>query len=800
MADPKARRSLGRWRLATFIFSFVALVLFICIVAILITIHTRKKKITTCESKENGQYGHIDLKESDNPSVFHDLTSKEVKGLMKYLYSQKTLNLVKTADMKVNTSYVFLSELYLPRKNSVLDYLDKKATKPAREARVILLRGDKQTPDIEEIIVGPLPNPTGHRPNPNRKKSIPFIYRPITGPEHVGSIEMVTVKVDQVLGTMFEDVYDGKLFNCNSKCLMIRYITPVSSVQSGEKRRKTWYWLSQTAEYFILHPLDFSVLVDLDGPNFTIEQVWFDGKLYKTLTDVLDYYEANKGSFSKIKFPDVSSDLFSTMNQRGTPPISPPLRNPVQVSPDGKRYNVKDRHVEYMSWQFDFGMSPIRGPQLYDLRFKNERIAYELSLQELSVFYAGYKPMQALANYLDGVGLIGIQAKGLVPGVDCPKDATYLSSTFQVESDGPFSFENAFCIFEYNLGMPLRRHHSYSFSYGRFYEGMETTVLILRTIAVIINYDYVIDFMFYPNGAMQVKVVSTGYVLGTFYTDNESKYSFKLHENLAANIHQHLFNFKVDLDIQGTANRFATANIETEDIPNKFSKDSNARLIQHKFSTSLKTTEKDAAYKFDFEAPKYLLVYKEDVKTRKTYKKSKSYRILNNGMSKLILPEGKGNEPSISWARYQVAMTKYNDSEPTSSSLYSILDAEDPIVHFQNFIDDNESIVDEDLVAWITMGIHHIPHTEDLPVTPTPGMELSFYLLPYNYFDEDPAISSLNAVRIEPKDNAKLKTSININRYGVKQSLQCVPEKNKYDEEIKENPSLIIDTEGGTFL
>ena len=78
----------------------------------------------------------------------------------------------------------------------------------------------------------------------------------------------------------------------------------------------------------------------------------------------------------------------------------------------------------------------------------------------------------------------------------------------------------------------------------------------------------------------------------------------------------------------------------------------------------------------------------------------------------------------------------------------------------------------QDLVAWITMGVHHIPHTEDFPVTPTPTMDLSFYLTPYNYFDEDPAIVSLNAVRIEPKG-----TSLNFIRYGVKENLnlQCAP-------------------------
>ena len=106
----------------------------------------------------------------------------------------------------------------------------------------------------------------------------------------------------------------------------------------------------------------------------------------------------------------------------------------------------------------------------------------------------------------------------------------------------------------------------------------------------------------------------------------------------------------------------------------------------------------------------------------------------------------------------------------------------------------------QDLVAWITMGVHHIPHTEDLPVTPTPTMDLSFYLTPYNYFEEDPAISSLNAVRIEAKDKSKLKTSLNIIKYGVKQNLQCFPPEDNYDEEIKENPAKILDTAGGTFL
>jgi diamine oxidase len=66
------------------------------------------------------------------------------------------------------------------------------------------------------------------------------------------------------------------------------------------------------------------------------------------------------------------------------------------------------------------------------------------------VFYSGHKPTDVLAHYLDGLELIGLLAKGLVPGVDCPEDATFINTTFQVESDGPIKNSNGFCLFEYN--------------------------------------------------------------------------------------------------------------------------------------------------------------------------------------------------------------------------------------------------------------------------------------------------------------------------------------------------------------
>ena len=41
-----------------------------------------------------------------------------------------------------------------------------------------------------------------------------------------------------------------------------------------------------------------------------------------------------------------------------------------------------------------------------------------------------------------------------------------------------------------------------------------------------------------------------------------------------------------------------------------------------------------------------------------------------------------------------MAVTKYNESEKRSSSMFAVWDGADPVVNFQSFIDNNDDIVD----------------------------------------------------------------------------------------------------------
>jgi len=54
------------------------------------------------------------------------------------------------------------------------------------------------------------------------------------------------------------------------------------------------------------------------------------------------------------------------------------------------------------------------------------------------------------------------------------------------------------------------------------------------------------------------------------------------------------------------------------------------------------------------------------------------------------------------------------------------------------YVRDDQSIVDPDIVLWLTVGFHHVPSAEDFPVLSREV--LSFEIKPSNFFDRNPAL------------------------------------------------------------
>ncbi|XP_071106934.1 putative amine oxidase [copper-containing] [Haliotis cracherodii] len=726
---------------------------------------------------------------------FTELKAEEVKTIIDYLMKQESLGLSSLETAEINSNFIHSVELKLAPKHEVLENLDNGGPLPARQAKVYIFMGNATPPLVEEYVVGNLPNISFHQlaQNRARKTQIPYTIRPFSLYEFKGIYRYILPPVARRANKLLNESYGATLLDCTDKCLRFS-MTPVSSAFIGEGERKAWFWLAYDKEFFTLLPLDFQFLVDMTDVhpnNWTIQQVWYANTLFPSLEDLLQKYEHNQINTTRVSYPSCDEkDLYSSLHLRGPTFPSEDLHMPRHFQPNGPRYKVRGNQVDYMMWRMNFRMSPTVGIQLFDIRYQGERVLYELSMQEIAVLYSGHSPASSMLYFADSAGLYGTRSRGLLPGIDCPDYATFQDiELFTSNEGGMRKFENALCIFEQNTQLPLRRHRAYSRS-GAFYNGLLDSVLVIRIVISVINYDYVYDFTFHNNGAVHVRVVSTGYLTTSFFSPEEARYGTRVNDNVVAGMHHHLFNFKADVDVKGVSNRHQTFNIEMENKTNEWSDGGNSKHTQLYFSKHIKQTEKEATFRYDFEKPQYLLFSNAD-KTDQ-YGNQNSYRMMLHGMTKQNLPSWDGFESSVTWSRYQMAVTKHRDEEETSSSMFAMWDARDPVVNFQNYIDDDENIVDEDLVAWVTLGTYHIPQTENVPNTATTGGHLSFLLAPFNYFKEDPSMGSRDAVRVTPMDKKNPYSGAVVERYGLKGTSECSPPELLPDDLLQKNSSSLF--------
>ena len=228
------------------------------------------------------------------------------------------------------------------------------------------------------------------------------------------------------------------------------------------------------------------------------------------------------------------------------------VSGPHIVQPNGPRYKLEGHTVIYGGWSFSYRLRTSSGLQIFNVLFGGERIAYEVSVQEAVALYGGHTPAGMQTKYIDVGWGLGSVTHELAPGIDCPETATFLDAFHYYDSDGPVRYPHALCLFEMPTGVPLRRHFNSNFKGGfNFYAGLKGYALVLRTTSTVYNYDYIWDFIFYPNGVMETKMHATGYVHATFYTPEGLRHGTRLQTHLLGNIHTHLVHYRVDLDVAG---------------------------------------------------------------------------------------------------------------------------------------------------------------------------------------------------------------------------------------------------------
>lgn len=634
----------------------------------------------------------------------------------------------------------------IPNKTDVLAHIDGKGAAPTRYARVVLDNRATEEPYYSELLVGPLPlqpNVTAHQPLefPYTRKTQGRIRN--LGADDTALSNDFLYKVGASIKDITLDLWNGTAVGAENDTLDIWGFDPLT--QEGD-RITSWYGFTYlpTNGYDgeSVYPLGLFFYADITGrdPSKWSVNGWFYNNIY------YETEEAFKEAFNSPGFVKLGANKegeWTKTDQAG--PVHPEdtFSPPEAIAPAGSRYSVDttQKYIEWMDFSFYIGFTRDTGMALYDIKYKGQRIMYELGLQEALAHYAGNDPIQSGTAYLDSYYGFGPYAFELVQGYDCPSYATYLNSSFYV-SETTHTHVNSICLFEFNADYPIQRH-----STSTKVSVTKNVYFSVRSVSTVGNYDYMFTYSFYMDGSIGVEVRASGYIQAAFYANNED-YGWKIHDNLSGSLHDHVMNFKADFDILGTANTVEVVTVKpvAEKYPWSQNKTRNTMKVTKEFIEN----EDSSRLNWAANSASQVIIVNKDEPNK--YGEYRGYRVLpSTGTVHLTVEDSTNLVNAANWANHDIQITQQHDYEPRSAHAYATQDVQNPPINFDEFFN-GESLVQEDLVMWLTLGMHHMPHTGDLPNTVFTTAHSGVQFMPLNYLLSDPSRETVNQVRIDYED------------------------------------------------
>ena len=234
---------------------------------------------------------------------------------------------------------------------------------------------------------------------------------------------------------------------------------------------------------------------------------------------------------------------------------------PLVVSqPQGPSFDIKGREVSWQGWRFRVDYSPREGMVLHQVGFEQggvvRPIIYRLALSEIYVPYALPDPSWAWRTAFDvGEYELGQYAEPLQRGVDVPSNAVFFNENAAADSvaDGAVvPLPHAEAMFERDGGSLWDRTDPST--YER--DARLARELVVTAAYVIGNYTYDVEYSFRLDGSIGVRVGATGTTLNQGITTIAAgdQYGATVAPTVAAPAHQHFLSFRIDFDVDGTAN------------------------------------------------------------------------------------------------------------------------------------------------------------------------------------------------------------------------------------------------------
>eukprot|EP00929_Paragymnodinium_shiwhaense_P031538 TRINITY_DN17638_c0_g1_i1.p1 TRINITY_DN17638_c0_g1~~TRINITY_DN17638_c0_g1_i1.p1 ORF type:complete len:772 (+),score=130.73 TRINITY_DN17638_c0_g1_i1:73-2388(+) len=684
-----------------------------------------------------GQSGSLTFTSRKADEVLGELSSGEIRSVADFLARKKGVS----PDRNGSSVSTWLSgpsaiELLRPRKQEVLAYLDTNGPRPKRFARATVVAPGT----VMEYRVGPLEGGTivenaVFEPL-TTAGDIPYQKRPMESlPDHNLASNLLT-----------EPIFPELPGFTGEKGATTSWLR--NNMLTGAGKRSNFvmfFWVPPKParpEANWLHPLPFKMTLDTTAVN---PEEW----------QVTAVEFCSQGPFASAK------DLM-TAYKNGKVRVCPfhPTTGawdvPQHVDKAGVAAKTDKHSVNWGPWSFTVTQRPSTGLAFLDLQFKGERVLYELSLQDAMAAYSGDDASQFL--YSDAAFSLSMLSASLKPGVDCPDHATLMNAPnwFVLTGAGGDVVADEtkaadfwpVCVFEWKEDHTLWRHMQNADGDVR---GLARRTVVVRSVATVGNYDYIMDVKFREDGEINVYTRFAGYIESRYFDEafnpHERAFSTILAPHLAGPVHSHIVCWKADFDIAGQrSNTMRVTSVKAKEFP-VTSKDGNevSSLMSKYIET--RVIEKEGINASTFVAhPEHPGIWNfVDRNSTSPSGNPRGYAVtLGSFATTQVLPGSHPFVRAMPYTKYHLAVTKYHDDEYRVTQPYILYDGLEAVKSGQDleaFLADGEDLLDTDLVAWISLGKEHITRQEDLPLVSNFGVEFS--LQPWNFFSRNVAASPL---------------------------------------------------------
>jgi primary-amine oxidase len=419
-------------------------------------------------------------------------------------------------------------------------------------------------------------------------------------------------------------------------------------------------------------------------------------------------------------------------------PVAMPASGPAT-----QRFKISGSWIDWDKWRFHLRIDPRVGPVLSQVSINDgeqqRSVLYQASISELFVPYMDPTENWYFRTYLD-VGEYGIGASGvpLRPGTDCPADSALIDGHFLSDSGKVQTKNGIICVFERITGDAGWSHFEITQSGS---ELRRHTELVVRFIVWLGNYDYVLDWVFTETGSIKGRVGATGIVqikgvnAQTMQDENaaeENAYGRLIAPGLSAINHDHFFNFRLDLDVDGTQNDMLIERLQRTNLDPE--KTGTPRRQIWQVASTVAKKESDAKLNVDPARPALWRVASPD--NTNYVGNPTSYQLTPGAVTRTLMDNAEIAHRRAAFTDYNLWVTPYRADERYAAGVY-------PNRHpggagLPEWTAKDRSLEGQDIVLWYTIGMHHVVRAEDWPIMPM--VQHQFELRPFDFFDYNPTV------------------------------------------------------------